>query len=90
VCDLCERLYFKYLCRFNELKKGRTEEKVNEKRGAGSANTEQKKRQKEMYVVNKNKWYLSATKEELQTLPSMVLDGVDMEDKNRIIQYSVR
>jgi hypothetical protein len=51
---------------------------------------EQKKKQKDVYVVNKMKWYVTATARELETLPAMVFDGIDMDNKHRIVQHSIR
>ncbi len=83
--------YFFY--RFSEAKRKKILENVSQKRSALTGSTsgkDQRKKQKDVYIVNKTKWYLPATPKEILTLQSMILDGNDMENKHRIIQHVIR
>ena len=82
------------LCRFNEPKRKKILDSVNQKRSAPADEPGTSKKLPDVYVVNKKKWYLTATTKELETLPFMVLEDDDSEesrlDKHRIIQFKVR
>ena len=82
----------KLILRFYEKKRKTVLEKVKEKRTAASekGDGEPKKKKKTVYLVNNNKWYISATAREHEALTSVVLDGNGMENKHRIIQHSIR
>jgi hypothetical protein len=54
-----------------------------------AANTESK-RQKEAYLVNRQKYHASATEEELQRELSLNSQAGDREDVHRIIQARIR
>jgi hypothetical protein len=51
---------------------------------------QQNKKTKDVYIISKTKWYGTATREEVESLRTMVLDGEDMETKHRIIQHVIR
>jgi hypothetical protein len=79
------------MCRFKEFKRKDILKKVGEKRSATVGDIcGPNKKLKEVYVVSKTKWYLTATRDEMKTLESMVFDGKDMESKHRIIQHKIR
>lgn len=81
--------FLKYdVIRFSKYK----EKDIKEKIVASTMNRDhpQKKKTKEVYLVNKVKWNMTATTEELKTLNSIIFDGTNMDDKHRIIQYKIR
>lgn len=79
--------------RFSKYKEKEIKKEVDQKRAESSTNSDHhlKKKTKEVYLVNKMKWNMTATTEELKTLNSIIFDGgSNMADKHRIIQHKVR
>lgn len=82
--------------RFNEPKRKRILDNVSQKRSAEEAEeSAAMKKLPEVYMVNKQKWYSTATAKELQSLSSMILledndSQQSREAKHRIIQHKVR
>ena len=52
--------------------------------------TPQAKKQKDVFVVSKTKWYLTASEEELASASDIVLDGTDGDRKHRILHHKLR
>ena len=48
------------------------------------------KKQKDVFIVNKSKWYAAVSDEELASIAELSLVGGDCEREHRIIQHKLR
>ena len=76
--------------RYREHHKVSILERAAERRVDPANQAKQAPKKKDMFIVNKTKWYLTATEQELASIPEMVIDGTDSNNKHRIIQHKLR
>ena len=78
--------------RFREYRRINILKEARKKNGDHAGRQLPSKKQKDVFIVNKSKFYLTADEAELSTIPGMVLDGTqdEKDNKHRILNHKLR